>query len=117
MSASIVSPEANSPGWLGTSAQYIPQGAYTNNLPWPAAIPDPNQMPNNLTKPDGGTDENPYTTGPGPDPICAGPTHTVQVKTITGTGTVGAATLTDSTKSWGENQLIGRTVGYEYAVY
>jgi hypothetical protein len=93
-----------------SSAQYIPQGAYANNLPWPAAIPDANQMPNDLAKPDGGTDENPYTTGPGPDPICAGPTHTVQANTITGTGTVGAATLTDATKSWGENQLIGRTV-------
>jgi len=64
-----------------TSAQYIPQGANTAGVVWPPQPGPANQMPNDLSKSavDGGTDENPYTTAPGPDPICAGVTHVVHV--------------------------------------
>jgi len=93
-----------------SSTQYVPQGADTSTLPWPAAVAEPTQMPNDLTKPDGGYDENPHTTAPGPDPICAGTTHTVRVNEITGTGVNTPVTLTDATKHWGIDQLVGRTV-------
>ncbi len=92
-----------------TGPQYVPQGSDMSSLPWLPSQPV-NQMPNDLSKPAGGYEENPYTYAPGPDPICAGPTHTVQANKISGIGTVGATTLTDSTKSWGVNQLAGRTV-------
>jgi hypothetical protein len=62
-----------------SGAQYIPQGANTSSMVWPPnPLPSP-QMPNDLSKPDGGYDENPYTYSPGPDAICAGVTHVVHV--------------------------------------
>jgi hypothetical protein len=59
---------------FNVSAQYVPQGADLSHLPWPAQLPSGGRhiSPGNY-------DENSFTTGPGPDPICAGPTHVVHV--------------------------------------
>jgi hypothetical protein len=58
---------------FNSSAQYVPQGADLSHLPWPARLANtPHITPGNY-------DENEFTTSPGPDPICAGPTHVVHV--------------------------------------
>ena len=58
---------------FNVSAQYVPQGADLSHLPWPAVLSTgPRITPGNY-------DENQFTTAPGPDPICAGPTHVVHV--------------------------------------
>jgi hypothetical protein len=53
--------------------QYIPQNADKSKLAWPPAPGPAKQMPT------GNYEENPFTTAPGPDPICAGSTFKVHV--------------------------------------
>jgi hypothetical protein len=55
------------------SVEYIPQGADHSKLVWPPLHGKANQMPT------GNYEENPYTTAPGIDPICAGSTFKVSV--------------------------------------
>ena len=62
-----------------SGAQYVPQGSDTSAVAWPPQPGPANQQPNDLLKPAGGYDENQYTTSPGPDPICSGVTHVVNV--------------------------------------
>jgi hypothetical protein len=62
-----------------SGAQYVPQGSDTSGVRWPPVPGPANQMPNDLSKPDGGYDENPYTYTPGPDALCAGVVRVVHV--------------------------------------
>src|SRR5262249_11238125 len=55
-------------------------GADQSLMTWPPPPGAPHPMPTgDPATPDLGYEENPYTTAPGPDPICAGPTHVVDV--------------------------------------
>jgi hypothetical protein len=63
-----------------SGAQYVPQGSDASSLPWPPPPGTPNQAPlGPLSSPDRKYQENEYTTAPGPDPLCAGPTFVVDV--------------------------------------
>jgi hypothetical protein len=56
-----------------SASHFVPQGADTSALTWPMKPGKPFQTPVGVYP------ENPGTTSPNPDPICAGPTHTVTV--------------------------------------
>jgi len=58
---------------LFSAAQFIPQNADKSNVAWPPNPGPAHQMPT------GNIEENPNTTSPGPDPICAGSTFKVHV--------------------------------------
>jgi hypothetical protein len=54
-----------------SGAQYVPQNAQNANVAWPPPAPPARQMPV------GDYEENTHTSPSGPDPICAGATHSV----------------------------------------
>jgi hypothetical protein len=55
---------------FATPSQFVPQGAYSNQVAWPPQLP-PSAVQMNPGLP-GDYQENPHTSANGPDPICAG---------------------------------------------